>query len=125
MPPPIQWPLPKGLTAAITGGTTVIGRAITLEYIRQGCSVMVNHLGLPRDEPLRKSLLKEAGEMRRESLESSDKTTAIAGEIVDLVGDITEPGYCKDLVQATVDRWGELNVFIANAGVFQPAEFLE
>ena len=28
-----------GKTAAITGGTTGIGRAITLEYLRQGANV--------------------------------------------------------------------------------------
>ena len=38
-----------GKTAIITGGTMGIGRAIALEYLRQGCNVVVNHLGLEGD----------------------------------------------------------------------------
>lgn len=34
----------QGKTAIITGGTTGIGRAIALEYVRQGANVVVNHL---------------------------------------------------------------------------------
>ena len=56
-----SWHLLKGKTAAITGGTTGIGRAIGLaiglEYIRQGCNVAINHLGLSKDESHRHSLL--------------------------------------------------------------------
>jgi L-rhamnose 1-dehydrogenase len=121
MGPQIQWPLLKGLTAAITGGTTGIGRAITLEFIRQGCNVAVNHLGLERDEPHRVSLLQEAGKLRDESL----NTPAIAGEILDITGDVTRPETSRMLIEKAVERWGKLDVFVANAGVFRPAEFLE
>ncbi|PNH43733.1 hypothetical protein VD0004_g3807, partial [Verticillium dahliae] len=38
-----------GKTAIISGGTTGIGRAIALEYLRQGANVVVNHLGLEKD----------------------------------------------------------------------------
>jgi L-rhamnose 1-dehydrogenase len=47
---PACWRLLAGKTAAITGGTTGIGRAIALEYVRQGCNVAINHLGLECDE---------------------------------------------------------------------------
>ncbi|CEL05236.1 Putative 3-oxoacyl-[acyl-carrier-protein] reductase [Aspergillus calidoustus] len=79
------WNILKGKTAAITGGTTGIGRAIALEFIRQGCNVAINHLGVPKDEHLRHSLLAEAA----------------------------------------VKQWGRLHIFVANAGVFKQAEFLE
>jgi L-rhamnose 1-dehydrogenase len=125
MGPSIQWPLLKGLSAAITGGTTGIGRAITLEFIRQGCNVAVNHLGLERDEPHRVSLLEEAENLRNESLKSAADSSAIAGEIMDIAGDVTKPETTKMLIEKAVERWGKLDVFVANAGVFQPAEFLE
>jgi L-rhamnose 1-dehydrogenase len=28
------------------------------------------------------------------------------------------------LVEKAVEKWGKLDVFVANAGVFQPADFL-
>lgn len=123
MPPAIGWPLLKGLTAAITGGTTGIGRAITLEYLRQGCNVAVNHLGLDRDEPHRASLLEEADRIRQESLKQG--SSAMAGEIIEVTGDVTKPEASKLLVDKAVEQWGKLDVFVANAGIFRAAEFLE
>jgi L-rhamnose 1-dehydrogenase len=121
---PIPWPLLRAKTAAITGGTTGIGRAITLEFLRQGCNVAVNHLGLKRDEHHTRSLLEAAQSLRAESLKNGD-SQAVAGEILEIAGDVTLPETSKILVEKAVERWGKLDIFVANAGVFQPAEFLE
>lgn len=40
----------EGKVAAITGGLTGIGRAIAIEFARQGAKVAVNHLGRPAEE---------------------------------------------------------------------------
>lgn len=109
-----------GKTAAITGGTTGIGRAITLEYLRQGANVAVNHLGLPKDEPLLKSLLAEARTLREQAPKD-----APVGDILELVGDVTDPETGKGLVKSAVDKWGGLDVFVANAGIFKASKFLE
>ncbi|KID97232.1 short-chain dehydrogenase, partial [Metarhizium majus ARSEF 297] len=53
-----------GKTAIITGGTTGIGRAICLEFLRQGASVVVNHLGLDKDKQHLDSLVAEAAARR-------------------------------------------------------------
>ncbi|KIV84574.1 hypothetical protein PV11_00347 [Exophiala sideris] len=119
----IPSPLLRGKTAAITGATTGIGRAIALEFIRQGCNVAANHLGLPRDETHRISLLEEAASIRQESADRGD--LYLAGELFDLAGDVTIPETTKSLVQAAVDQFGQLDIFVANAGIFQPADFLE
>ena len=119
----IPWPLLRGKTAAITGGTTGIGRAISLEFIRQGCNVAVNHLGIPCDEAHRRSLLQEAATIREEGVGRDDQYPA--GEMIDLAGDVTRPETSRALVQATVDKFGKLDVFVANAGIFRPADFLE
>ncbi|KAL2861520.1 hypothetical protein BJX68DRAFT_222740 [Aspergillus pseudodeflectus] len=111
------WNILKGKTAAITGGTTGIGRAIALEFIRQGCNVAINHLGLPKDEHLRHSLLAE--------VDALHKNGSPAGQVLELAGDVTDPQTSKDLVQAAVKQWGRLDIFVANAGVFKQAEFLE
>lgn len=115
-------PLLIGKVAAVTGGTTGIGRAIVLEYVRQGCNVAVNHLGLDRDEKFRASLVDEVAQIRKDAARQGNNTT---GELLEIAGDICLPATSKNLVEATVQRWGKLDVFVANAGIFKPAAFLE
>ncbi|KAM3080891.1 hypothetical protein ACMFMG_004853 [Clarireedia jacksonii] len=117
-----RWRLLAGKTAAITGGTTGIGRAIVLEYLRQGCNVGVNHLGLEKDESLKRSLFKEAAAIKAEKVEG--ESSSKAGDLFELAGDVTNPETGTKLVQQTVKKWGKLDIFVANAGVFEPAEFL-
>ncbi|KAH8646676.1 hypothetical protein BX600DRAFT_390265 [Xylariales sp. PMI_506] len=108
-----------GKTAIITGGTTGIGRAIALEYVRQGASVIVNHLDLPRDAPHVESLLAEAAALKAADPEG-------AGELDHLPGDVTDPATGSALVARALERFGtgRLDVCVSNAGVCQFAEFL-
>lgn len=115
------WGLLRGKTAAITGGTTGIGRAIALEYIRQGANVAINHLGLERDEGHKNSLIEEAKQLKL----AADKSGSAAGELMEVVGDVRLPETGKILVEKAVEKWGRLDVFVSNAGVCQFAEFLE
>lgn len=48
-----------GKSCAVTGGVTGIGRAIVLEYVRQGASVAVNHLGDEKSKHHFKSVVKK------------------------------------------------------------------
>ncbi|KAL4817482.1 hypothetical protein BDW67DRAFT_159628 [Aspergillus spinulosporus] len=111
------WNILRGKTAAITGGTTGIGRAIALEYIRQGCNVAINHLGLAKDEHLRHSLLQEVESLRKQG--------ATAGEVLEIAGDVTDPKTSTVLIDEAVKRWGKLDAFVANAGVFRQAELFK
>jgi L-rhamnose 1-dehydrogenase len=106
-----------GKTAAITGGTTGIGRAIALEYIRQGCNVAVNHLDLPSDTHHKESLVSEAKAVK----EGDEK----AGRLIDIAGDISNPETGANLVAEAIKAFGRLDIFVSNAGVCQFAEFLE
>lgn len=119
MAPP--WRILAGKTACITGGTTGIGRAITLEYLRQGCNVAVNHLGLAKDEPSRKSLYEEAKKIQNEKSSGG----APAGALLDMEGDVTDPQTGERLVGEAVKTWGKLDVFVANAGIFKACDFLD
>lgn len=122
MAPLARWRLLAGKTAAITGGTTGIGRAIALEYLRQGCNVAINHLGPERDEQLKTSLLKEAAIIKAEKVDGESESRA--GELLEVVGDVTVSETGTILVGRAVERWGKLDIFVANAGVFQAADFL-
>ena len=112
--PKPSWKLLAGKTAAITGGTTGIGRAITLEFLRQGCNVAVNHLGLERDAGLLDAMVDEAKEYGED-----------AGQLMPLAGDVSNPETGKQLVEEAVKKFGKLDIFVSNAGICQFAEFLE
>lgn len=102
-----------GKVAAVTGGTTGIGRAIALEYLQQGAKVVVNHRDGPSQAHFYASMKQEA---------------AIAGYadcIMDIYGDISTQEAAIDLVQKTVETFGSLDIFVSNAGICQFAEFLE
>lgn len=99
----------KGKVAAITGGVSGIGRAIALEYLRQGANVAVNHLGDEWSEKNFKSMLEEAP--------SGSKLIAVGG-------DISKKETAIELVRKTVEEFGKLDIFVSNAGVCKFAEFL-
>lgn len=108
-----------GKTAIITGGTTGIGRAITLAFLAQGCSVAVNHLDLEKDRPHVESLVAEA-----DALLQSNVT---AGRLVLRTGDVREPETAAMLVAFCLESFGtgRLDVCVSNAGICTFAEFLD
>jgi L-rhamnose 1-dehydrogenase len=104
-------PLLAGKVAAITGGLTGIGRAIALEFLRQGAFVAIGRLGGPSENPNLDSMRTEAGELMQ--------------NLIDVEGDISLPETGRRLVGVAVAKWGKLDVFVSNAGVCEFAEFLE
>lgn len=110
-----------GKTAIITGGTTGIGRAICLEFLRQGCNVAVNHLDLDKDRPHLDSLLAEA-----ELLRSGSRSSQV-GALAHLPGDVTDPATGTKLVAFALATFGtgRLDVCVSNAGICTFAEFLD
>ncbi|KAI1497188.1 short-chain dehydrogenase/reductase SDR [Biscogniauxia marginata] len=100
-----------GKVAIITGGVTGIGRAIALDYIRHGASVAVNFLGDSASLEHFKTLEKEIGGRN-------------AGRLMGVAGDIRKRATGTELVEQTVDKFGSLDVLVANAGVSQFRDFL-
>ncbi|KAK0616413.1 hypothetical protein B0T14DRAFT_435461 [Immersiella caudata] len=102
-----------GKTAIVTGGTTGIGRAITLAFLKQGCNVAINHLNLPQDTPHLASLLSEA--------------SSLPGRIAHLPGDIRDPATGTTLVAFTLSTFSasRLDILVSNAGICTFAEFLD
>lgn len=99
----------KGKVAAITGGVTGIGRAIAVEMAAQGAKVVVNHLDSEEQAKLAEELGKEIG----------------IENFLAVPGDISKPEASKLLISRTVERFGEINVFVSNAGICQFAEFID
>lgn len=117
-----------GKTAIITGGTTGIGRAICLEFLRQGCNVAVNHLDLEKDKPHLDSLISEAQLLCSQAATSSSTAGgATPGALAHLPGDVTDPATGPKLVAFALAAFGtgRLDVCVSNAGICTFAEFLD
>ncbi|KAK8117596.1 L-rhamnose-1-dehydrogenase [Apiospora kogelbergensis] len=110
----------SGKTAIITGGTTGIGSAIALEFVRQGCNVVVNHLDLTSDAVHLDSLLSSAAGIR-----STAPAGVKIGWLDQVPGDVTNVDTGRKLVEHAVKRFGRLDICVSNAGICTFAEFLD
>ena len=98
-----------GRRALITGGDSGIGRAAAIVYAREGADVAINYL--PEEEQDAEqvvALIEEAGR------------TAVA-----IPGDITDPAFCRELVERAVEELGGLDILVNNAGFQQSAASIE
>jgi glucose 1-dehydrogenase len=88
-----------GRSAAVTGGASGLGRAIALRLADEGARVAV-------------------GDVRREPREGGRATGEILGERGTFVtADVSRADDVDRLVEAAVERFGRLDVFVANAGI--------
>ncbi|ABN68405.2 L-rhamnose-1-dehydrogenase [Scheffersomyces stipitis CBS 6054] len=101
----------NGKVVAITGGVTGIGRAIAIEMARNGAKVVVNHLPSEEQAQLAKELKEEISDGEN--------------NVLTIPGDISLPETGRRIVELAVEKFGEINVFVSNAGVCGFREFLE
>lgn len=86
--------------AIVTGAARGIGRAIALKLASDGCKVVVNYVA---DRTSADSLVAELN--------------ASGHEAFALKGDVSQREDCRALVEATLTRWGQVDILINNAGV--------
>jgi NAD(P)-dependent dehydrogenase (short-subunit alcohol dehydrogenase family) len=103
----------EGRVAVVSGGGKGLGRSFCLALARQGAKVVVNNHNPEADA---------AGRVVAE-------IAAAGGEAVADYGDAAGPGSGQAMVAAALERWGRLDICVANAaigmaGMFhkQPAE---
>ncbi len=94
----------SGQVALVTGGSRGIGRATALRLAEAGAHVVVNYL------------------------ERSDEARSVIDELSDsgieacsIQGDVSRSTDAEALVDATLRRFGQLDVLVANAGIWQGA----
>ena len=92
----------KGKIAIVTGGSRGIGRAIVLELIQKGAKVAFTYI--KSDEAAAK-LLNKIKELKGEA-------TAIKKTSRDFLS-------AKEVIKATVDTFGSLDILINNAGIIK------
>ena len=87
----------EGKVAVITGGAGGIGQAAARQFTVEGARVLL----VDRDEAALQSTVSSIGE---------DKASYV-------VADVTQPGQVQSYVNAAVERWGGIDIFLANAGI--------
>lgn len=98
----------SGKIALITGASKGIGRAIAIEFARQGASVIINY--------------STDGEGAKETLEEVKKLNGY-GMIVK--GDISSFENCKVIVEETLKAMGKIDILVNNAGISQIGLFMD
>ncbi|RZL96434.1 MAG: SDR family oxidoreductase [Variovorax sp.] len=93
-------------TIVITGASSGIGLALAGAYLQRGDNVVANARNAER--------LQQAAE----SLGSPDNFLTVAGDVAD-------PATGVALIQRAVERFGQVDVLINNAGIFNAKPFVE
>jgi NAD(P)-dependent dehydrogenase (short-subunit alcohol dehydrogenase family) len=99
----------EGRRTIITGGDSGIGRAVAIAFAREGADVLFTYL--PEEEP-------DAEETARWVREAGRDAVPVAG-------DLTDPAFCRSVVQQAVDRWGRVDVLVSNAAYQMTRETVE
>jgi 3-oxoacyl-[acyl-carrier protein] reductase len=96
----------EGKVSIITGGGRGIGKAIARKFLREGGKVFICDLVPDRTS----EAVAELGQY---------------GEVAGIPGDVTDAGFCEELVSEAAARFGGLHVLVNNAGTARFASFLE
>ena len=86
-----------GQVALVTGGGSGIGRAVVARFIEEGARV---------------------GVMERVATRADQLRTEFGEAVIGIAGDVARLADNKRAVAATVHAFGQLDIFVGNAGVF-------
>lgn len=98
----------EGKVALITGGDSGIGRSVAVLYAREGADVAIVYLSEDGDA-------EETGR----AVEAEGRRALL------LPGDVSDSGFCREAVRATVDAFGRLDILVNNAAFQEHAVSLE
>ncbi len=93
-----------GKVALVTGASSGIGRATALALAEEGVKLAL----VGRSAERLKAVAGKTG-----------------GEVLVLPADLTEPGTVKSVVDATIQRFGRIDILLPNAGLYIPGDVAE
>jgi 3-oxoacyl-[acyl-carrier protein] reductase len=94
----------RGQVALVTGGSRGIGRATALRLAEAGANVVVNYL-----------------EHRDNARAALDEIRDAGVEALAVQGDVSRSEGAEAIIDATLRRFGQLDILVANAGIWQGA----
>ncbi|MDD2509828.1 MAG: 3-oxoacyl-[acyl-carrier-protein] reductase [Syntrophomonas sp.] len=97
--------------ALVTGSSRGIGRTIALKLAREGYRVAVNYYNNPQEAPER---IKENQEQAQEVLQEIE---AAGSSGIVLGADVSDPAMARELVEAVIKEYGQIDVLVNNAGI--------
>ena len=98
----------KDKVAIITGGDSGLGRAAAISYVKEGAKVVIPYYNEHKDANETKEYIEKLG-----------------GECLLLSGDISKREFSKQIVEATLSRFGKIDILVNNAGVQYQQDKLE
>lgn len=96
--------------AIVTGAGRGLGQAEALELAREGATVVVQDLGAALDG---------SGSSEDPSHEVVAEIEKAGGKALAHFGDIADYGYAKQLIDETVERFGDVHIVVNNAGILR------
>src|SRR4051794_32347739 len=103
-------PLLENKVAIVTGAGRGLGRAEALELAREGATVVVQDLGTAMDG---------SGSDEHPSHDVVREIEDAGGKALAHFGDIADFDYARGLIAETVEKFGDVNVIVNNAGILR------
>jgi 3-oxoacyl-[acyl-carrier protein] reductase len=100
--PPLPRDLLKGRVGVVTGGSRGVGRAVALLLAEAGAGVVINYV---RRQAAAEQVVRACEEFG-------------AGALA-VRADVSDVGQAEALVSAAVERFGRLDILVANAGIWE------
>lgn len=94
----------KDKVAIVTGGASGIGEATVIEFAKEGAKVVISDIAV------------EAGE------KLALRLTEQGHDVIFIETDVSSEEDIQQLIQKTIDSYGKLNIFFANAGINRAAD---
>ncbi len=89
----------KGKVAIVTGSATGVGAEVARQLAERGCNVVINYT-----------------KSEAEAKEAEAACKALGVETLIVQADVSNDADCRRMAQATLDKWGRIDVLVNNAG---------
>lgn len=98
----------KGKTALITGASSGIGQAIAIRLAQEGCNIAINYRKRPEgaEDTEEQAMQKACGQVENCGVQS-----------LLIQGDVSQEADIVDIVNTVIDKFGNLDILINNAGI--------